>query len=226
MSRFYVVTVVAVLLFSGLAGYCNAADGTGVAVKVGTLGGSIEVSQPLTDYFRFRGGVNYLTYSFDSTISDVNYEFDAEFGSFSTMLDWQPFGGAFYFAGGAYFNNHKIDVTGSIDRSVVPANYSQYAYLADLVSIKGDVTFLPIAPYAGLGWRGNFGESDWGMALDLGVLFQGEPDVDNLRIDAPVDVNDVDVVKTFLAEEEQKIEDDLSEFQYYPVVSLMFFYNF
>ena len=64
------------------------------------------------------------------------------------------------------------------------------------------------------------------MALDLGVLFQGAPDVTNLQVNAPVDVNDVPEVRAFLNEQEEEIEDDLNAFQYYPVVSLMLTYNF
>lgn len=57
-------------------------------------------------------------------------------------------------------------------------------------------------------------------------MFQGEPDVENLRINAPVDVNDLPEIRQFLGEQERDIEDDLSDFKYYPVVSLMLFYTF
>lgn len=204
----------------------QAAGGFGAGIKAGTLGGSVELNASLSDYLALRGNFNYLTYSFDSTISDINYDFESDFSSVGLLLDWHPFGGAFFLSGGAYINNNEIDAAGTIDRAMIPGSYAGYASLADMVSVTGTVTFQSVAPYGGIGWRGDIGESGWGLALDLGILFQGEPDVENLRINAPVDVNDFPEVRQFLNDQEREIEDDLSEFQYYPVVSLMLFYTF
>jgi len=204
----------------------SASESLGVAVKAGTLGVGAEISTPLLPNTRLRGGLNYLSYEFDSTLSDIDYEFEPEYNSASLVLDVHPFSGAFFISGGAYFNNNSVGVTGTIDRGVVPADYSQYAFLADLVSISGDVEFNPIAPYAGIGWRSNSNSSGWGFALELGVLYQGAPDVKNLRVNAPIDVNSIDDVQRFLAEQEQEIEDELDWFEFYPVASAMLTYHF
>jgi len=195
-------------------------------VKAGTLGLGVELSTSLLQNTRLRGGFNYLTYSFDSTISDINYEFEPEFNSFSLAFDWHPFGNSFFLSGGAYFNNNTITVEGSVDDGLIPGQISRYLPLTNLVTISGDVEFQPVAPYAGIGWRSNNSEQGWGVALDLGVLFQGSPDVTNLQVNAPVNVNTNAEVQKFLKEQEEEIEDDLSAFQFYPVVSLMLTYNF
>ncbi len=223
-----------VFLFPALCGFlllgsnqnAHADEALGVAAKAGTLGLGAEVSVPLLPHTRLRGGINYFTYSFDKTISDVNYEFEPEYNTVSAVLDVHPFGGAFFLSGGVYFNNNSVDVTGTLDRRRIPAGYSQYAYLADMVSISGDVEFNPIAPYAGIGWRSNSDTSGWGLAIELGVLFQGAPDVKNLRVNAPVDVNGISEVQRFLAEQEKEIEDELDWFEYYPVASVMLTYHF
>ncbi len=204
----------------------SAGEALGVAVKAGTLGVGAEISSALLPNTRLRGGFNYLTYEFDSTISDIDYEFEPEYNSVSLVLDVHPFNGAFFISGGAYFNNNTVDVTGSIDRGVVPADYSRYAFLADLVSISGDVEFNPIAPYAGIGWRSNSDSSGWGFAVEFGVLYQGAPDVKNLRVNAPIDVSGIDDVQRFLAEQEKEIEDELDWFEFYPVASAMLTYHF
>lgn len=221
-----VFTVLVSMLFLTTISVAHADEGLGLGVKAGTLGGGVELSASIIDNIRIRGGFNYFTYSFDSTISDIKYDFETDFNSLSVVLDWHPFGNSFYLSGGAYFNNNSISVEGRVDENIIPSQLSQLASVSNLASISGDVEFQPVAPYAGLGWRSNNSEPGWGVALDLGVLFQGAPDVTNLRINAPVDVNSIADVRSYLAEQEEEIEDDLSGFQFYPVASLMLTYNF
>jgi hypothetical protein len=201
-------------------------ENLGVDIKIGTLGLGAEISTSLLPNTRLRGGFNYLTYSFDSTLSGLDYEFEPEFNSFSLLLDYHPFSGSFFLSGGVYFNNNSVGVTGSAPEDLLPTAYSDLAFLTDEISISGDVEFRPVAPYAGLGWRSNSQESGWGMAVELGVLFQGAPEVNNLRINAPVDVNQVAEVQDFLAEQESGIEDELSRFEFYPVAAAMLTYHF
>jgi len=204
----------------------TASEGVGVSVKAGTLGIGAEISVSIVDNIRLRGGYNYLTWSFESTLDDIDYEFEPQFNSFSAILDWHPFSGSFFLSGGALFNNNNVAVSGTLNQGLVPSELANYAYLADLASISGDVEFSPVAPYLGLGWRSNNGQTGWGLACELGVMFQGAPDVTNLRINAPVDVTSVMEVQEFLAKQEKEIEDELSSFEYYPVASLMVTYNF
>ena len=64
------------------------------------------------------------------------------------------------------------------------------------------------------------------LDCDFGAMFQGAPDVNNLRINVPVYVNGFDEVQKFFADWEREIEDELDNFQNYPVASLMLIYNF
>ncbi len=211
--------LVSMFLFAAIS-TATAEEGVGFGVKAGTLGGGVELSASLIENTRIRGGFNYLTFSFDSTISDINYDFENDFNSLSLLLDWHPFGSSFFLSGGVYFNNNSISVDGTVDGSIIASEISR------LVSLSGNVEFQPVAPYAGLGWRSNNAETGWGIALDMGVLFQGAPDVTDLRLNAPIDVSSIADLQSFLAEQEEEIEDELSWFQYYPVVSLMLTYNF
>ena len=225
-TSYHLILAVMILLVSTPFANAEEGEGIGLGVKAGTLGLGVEVSTSLIDNTRLRGGVNYITYSFDSTISDINYDFETEFNSFSVVFDWHPFANSFFLSGGVYFNNNTISVEGSVDDDFFPSSFNRFVSVTDLASISGEVEFQPLAPYVGIGWRSNNGEQGWGVAFDLGVLFQGAPDVTNLQVNAPVDVNDVPEVRTFLNEQEEEIEDDLDPFQYYPVVSLMLTYNF
>jgi len=218
--------VIAVLTMFSLTKPGLANEGLGLDAKIGTMGIGGELSAQLFPNTRLRGGFNFLTWSFDSTISDIDYDFETEFSSIPVILDLHPFGGSFFLSGGLYFNNNSVGVEGFLGPEDFPAAYQAFDFLVDYVSVSGDVEFMPVAPYVGLGWRTNSGESGWGFGLELGVLYQGAPDITNLRVNAPVDVNDVEAVQQFLAEQEAEIEDELSWFEFYPVASLMFTYHF
>ncbi len=228
MSRLHRLILTAVLLapLSGFTPLAKANEGLGIDVKVGTMGVGAEISAALIPHTRLRGGINYLLWEFDSTIDDIDYNFETQFNSLSALLDIHPFGGAFFLSGGVYFNNNNVGVEGSLPPENFPAAFQSYTFLSDFLSITGDVEFNPVAPYLGLGWRSNSNDTGWGIALDLGVLFQGAPEVTNLRINAPVDVNDIEEVQLFLTEQQQEIEDELSWFQWYPVASLLLTYHF
>ncbi|MEE4166356.1 MAG: hypothetical protein V2I35_10170 [Desulfocapsaceae bacterium] len=220
------VTVLLFPLFLIYPAAARANEGLGIGVKAGTLGAGVELSTSVVDNLRLRGGFNYLTYSFDSTISEIDYDFETEFNSISLILDWHPFGNSFYLSGGAYLNNNKISVNGGISDDILDSVPPQLISIVNRASISGDVEFVPIAPYAGLGWRSNNAQSGWGVAFELGVLFQGAPDVTNLQVNGPIDINGIGSVQDFLAEQEKEIEDELDVFQFYPAASLMLIYNF
>ena len=225
-SSFILLSIFTVLLLPGFIHNAHAREGLSVDAKIGTLGAGAELSASIIPNIRLRGGLNYLLWDFESTISDINYDFETEFNSISVILDIHPFGGAFFLSGGFLFNNNVVGVDGTVDPHAITGQYESYRSLVEQVSISGDVEFLDLAPYAGLGWRSNNDESGWGVALELGVLYQGSPDVTNLRLNAPIDLNDNEDVQRFLANQESKIEDELSWFEFYPVASLVLSYHF
>lgn len=197
-----------------------------VALKGGTLGVGAEVGIGLTDSLTLRGGANYLKFNFDSTIDKVDYNMEPELTNGSLLLDWHPFANGFRLTGGVYLNDNKINVDGTFRKDLIPGEYQQYAAYTDMVHVKGSVDFNPVAPYAGLGWTSNRGEKGWGIDLDLGVMFQGSPEVSDLYTESPYDLDSYPEVRGFLAEQRQAIEDDLDGFQYYPVASITLKYNF
>jgi len=153
-----------------------------LGIKGGTLGGGIELGIGLTDTMALRAGVNYLKFSFDSTISNIDYEMEPEFANGSLLLDWYPFNGVFRLTGGVFYNGNEVSLTGSPRRDTylagyeVPAEYAHLEYLADTVRVHGTVEFNTFSPYLGIGWNSNRERTPgWGIALELGVLFQGQP---------------------------------------------------
>ena len=82
--------------------------------------------------------------------------------------------------------------------------------------MNGVVDFKSTAPYFGVGW-GNATNGRFGLALDLGVVLQGIPQV-SLTATGLVS-SDPNFVQE-LNREVQELENDISAFKYYPVISL------
>ena len=98
--------------------------------------------------------------------------------------------------------------------------------------------FKKFAPYVGLG----FGNAMVGSGLygifDIGVMFQGAPDValaasgsatvtDSNGLSRPVlDLSSDPEVQDAVAQEQASLQDDLKDFKFYPVVNIGIGYRF
>ncbi len=215
------------MLFTCSQSVMAASGDVGIGVKAGTLGAGVEVSFGLLDDLDLRGGINYIKFDFDSTISRVDYTMEPEFKNMTALLDWYPFSGAFRLTGGFSLNDNTVHLDGRVSRALIPSQYSQYAYLTDLVSIQGTVEFNPFAPYAGIGWSSSHGASGWGVSCDLGILFQGAATVSELSVVSGVDYSVFQGgVDSYLEKQKKEIQDELDKYEYYPVASIMVNYHF
>ena len=215
------------MLLVGSQSVMAAPGDVGVGVKAGTLGAGVEVMFGLQNDWALRGGINYIKFDFDSTISEISYTMEPEFKNMTMLVDWHPFSGAFRLTGGFSLNDNKVNLDGSVSRELIPPQYSQYAYLTDLVHIQGTVEFNTFAPYAGIGWSSSHGESGWGVSCDLGILFQGAATVSDLSVVTDVDYGGFqDEVNGYLEGQKKDIQDELDKYEYYPVASIMLNYTF
>ena len=106
-----------------------------------------------------------------------------------------------------------------------------YVYDPNTVAQQAYVAPYPVVPYAGLGWgRAPGAGSGWGLTLDLGVIFQGEGEVTLTPvIPAGSPLNDPiarQALQILLDREEQDLQDDIADYDMYPVVSLGISYRF
>ncbi len=225
MKQFYVsIALVGILSLSSTA---SAEPGDiSIGMKGGTLGLGLEAGVDISNYFEARAGINYLKFDFDTTISQVDYNFEQEFFNGSLLLDLHPFANAFRLTAGAYINNNKTYVEGTYRKDLIPAEYDSLSYLTDLAKVKGTVEYNTFAPYVGIGWTSNHASNGWGVNLDLGVMFQGSPTVSELYIEDPWGLGDHPAVIRILDDEKQEIQDELDKFEYYPVASLSVSYKF
>jgi hypothetical protein len=149
-----------------------------VSLRFGTPGLGLEVAKLLTDHVSVRAGANFLKFSSSSDRSDITYDAEARFHSFSALVDLYPGRrGSFHLSGGIFTNPLTIKGTGRPSpQGTFEINHHQYP-----TGAVGDLTlegkFKSVGPYLGLGWGTPANKhSALKFLLDLGVVI-GKPSI-------------------------------------------------
>ncbi len=208
-----------IMLFFGLSSTTIFSQEWAIAAKVSTLGGNLELYRSFGDQFNAHVGFNY--FGLDQSLDDEDdYVVDATVGlmSISALGDYFPFeSSSFRVTAGLYFNLNEIDaiVTPTETYEVGGDIYS----IEELGTLDMNIAFNPVAPYIGLGF-GNptAGDSGFGFSFDIGSMYQGGSIV-NMTAEGLLE-------PTAAEDQEKLIEDNLSWFKWYPVVSLGLSYKF
>jgi hypothetical protein len=201
------------------------APALGVTLKAGTPGIGGDVTIGLHPKFNTRLGVNAFWYGLsDSETNDegvtVDLQADLEWLTIPIMLDWHPWESGMRVSLGAMINKNNIALSG--DSTSVEFNEVDYV-LRD--GVEGEVTFNTFSPYLGIGY-GNAADTSghWHFACDLGVMFQGAPQIEMNAVSAIPFLQaalDADLDK-----EVEELEDEFEDFTMYPVVSFGVSYTF
>ncbi len=205
--------VVLALLSAGVA---NADNDFGLGVKVGTLGIGLEASWKPLPYMDIRIGTSSYDYDNDGRYGSINY--DAVFA-----LDQYYATANFHFpispmriSAGVYSNGNEFLLVNDQLQDIG-------GYPGDLIgTVTSETTFSGTAPYLGIGFDFTLA-GKVGLNFDLGVLWQGEPDV---TLEISGDINQLPGFEDVLDAERQALEDDMSDFKAWPVISLGFVYKF
>lgn len=210
----------------------------GVGVRLSLLGPGAEAAVSLSKHFNVRGGFNYFSYGRDFTHDGVTYKGQLDLRSGEAHLDWSPLGQWFHVSPGVLvYNGNKLSGNAN-----VPGNSTftlgGTTYLSDPsnpIGGNGRVDFRKVSPTAMIGF-GNLvpRHKHFTVTTDLGVVFQGTartklqltgnacaPNGTNC-VNAATDPN----VQTNVLAEQTKINNKLSPYKYYPVLSFGFGYRF
>ncbi len=190
----------------------------GIGVKASTLGAGVELGVSLSDRFVLRGALNKYSKGDNQTIDGIDYTADLDLNSTSLFLDWHPLKGTFHLTAGYLMSSNQLSASATPSQAVVigdntyqPSDVGRIDALVDLGS----------GPYVGLGW-GNLPAKGLGFSVELGVVQMGAPDAD-LSIDDP---NGFIAANNDIEKERANIENDLDQFDTYPVVSVGLSYGF
>lgn len=197
------------------------AENMAVTGKIGTLGAGAELNMGISESVTSRIGFNSFTYNYNANSNQVNYDFKLRLQTVSALADWYPFSGSFRASGGLLYNNNKVSYgakpTGGT-YTIGPNIYNA----ADVGSLQGEMAFNKVAPYIGIGWGNPVAKNKgWGMTSDIGVLFQGSPKTSLTATCGPALTGaPCTQLQTDAATENTKLQSDLSNFKFWPVISV------
>lgn len=195
--------------------------GFDVGVKASTLGAGVELNYPISSNMTVAVGLNKFSKSQTENIDGNDYDEDINLQTFSVLINYHPFNGTFRVTAGAMLNNNELTLTADPNATYningTTYNSTQFGEL------EASVDFRKIAPYIGIG-MGHGASSGFSFTADIGVLFQGEPNVDMTSTGGSESNNPVFLAN--LQQEEEAAEDDIEDFTIYPVISLGLSYRF
>jgi hypothetical protein len=215
-------TALAVFVLAALPIQAYAADGMmRLDAHVSTMGGGLEIATPLTESYTARLGFNAFSLSANENSGDLALSGDLKLSSVTALVDWRPWQGVTHLTAGVIFNNNKLEMTGITGAQTYTFNGVNYT------STGGDtmttsVGFNKVAPYLGIGWSGQPKKQGFSFSTDIGILFQGSPQAVVTTTGNWGGANTAQLA----ADSQSQINSDLSNFKYYPVISVGIGYTF
>lgn len=209
--------VALVLTASGAA----AADNNfGFGVKAGTLGIGVEGTWRALPALDFRVGMNSYDYDDTGAQAGINYNATLNLETLYATANFSFPLTPFRLTAGVYSNGNELNMisaeTGSIDIGGI--TYTA----AEIGTLSSKTSFSSTAPYLGFGFDFTL-MNRVGLNLDFGVLWQGDPVV--TMNTTGLLANDPTFLSS-LESERQQLEDDISSYKAWPVISLGVVFNF
>jgi hypothetical protein len=212
----------------------------GAAVKVSTLGGGAEVAVRVTHRTNVRAGFNVITYSRGFNKDGIAYKGQLDFKTFEAHYDIFPWAKSFHISGGVLaYAADPITAT-----ALVPGNQSftlgGITYFSDPavpVTGNGKIVFNRAAPTVTFGF-GNLvprrKSKHFSIPVEFGVVFQGSPKAtlglagnvcDSPGVNCRPVASDP-TVQSQIVSEQNKLNNSMSFFKVYPIISVGFGYKF
>jgi hypothetical protein len=206
------------------------AEGPAIGLRGGTLGIGPEVTFGFTKAVHLRLGAFVGEHGEEVTQRGIDYDADVELRNLPVLLDWHPGGGGFRLSAGAVWNDSEVVGKAPLEdllRREIPNLPLNLPF--DIGTLRGTATVAEIGPYLGVGFGNPFRGGRWGFTLDVGAVYQGEPDVDLVaQTGLPIGIipGGQAALERALREEEAALEDEIDSYVYLPVISIGFTYSF
>ena len=185
-----------------------------------------------------RGGFNFFRYDPGFNHDGVTYKGQLNLRSGEAHVDWYPVGHVFHLSPGLLFYNGNgitanANVPGGSTFTLGGTTYTSDP--TNPIAGKGNLDFVKAAPVVTFGFGNLLPTSKhFSFNSELGVVFQGSARTTlNLTGNAcdPTGLNCVNAatdptVRANVLAEQSKINNKLSPFKYYPVISTVFGYRF
>lgn len=203
-----------------LAAGARADDNLWLGVKAGTLGLGLEGTWRPLPWIDLRAGLNSFEYDDDGSEAGIDYDATLDLETYYATANLRMPLSPFRVTAGVFNNGNELRMV-STETGPVEVGGTTFSP-AEAGTLNALATFDDVAPYAGIGFDfGLFGKV--GLNLDLGVLFQGDPDI--VLASNGALANDP-VFQQALEDERVELEEDVDRYKAYPVASLTFTVQF
>jgi hypothetical protein len=214
MKKIFTVLASLILFCSSI----TMAQDYAVAVKASTYGINLEAIRSFGTDYNARLGFAFFSYSLNGGGGDEDFTYsgDLKLSSISALGDWFPFSGTtFRLTGGIFvnLNKAKLLLTPTETYTMGGTTYSP----ADLGTLTADIKFNKVSPYLGIGFGNPVGGAPGlDFTFDIGAMYHG----------APQATMHAEGLLAPTAGQASKLENNLSWFKFYPVVSFGLSYKF
>jgi hypothetical protein len=199
------------MLALALAAAAGSTHAAGIGVRAGTTGLGADFGWAIAPTLGGRIGLSGMNVNGDLDTDGVRYDAKARLANLNLLLDWSPLG-PFRISAGFIANNNKVDLNGrpTSGTAPIPAGSSLTG------TVKPEHSF---APYLGVGY-GNVWTKGVNFYFDLGVMFQGTPEVSlslNCGSASPAQCS---AAQSQVEAERQRVQDKVDKYKYFPVLNL------
>jgi hypothetical protein len=209
------------------------AAGIGISGDLGTTGVGIKLRAPVGPQFSARLGANAFNYSYTSSTVTTSYDADLRYRTIDALIDWHPMRNSLRLTGGLVFNNSNIDLRARPSAAGV-FRFSGNTYpVSDIGEVEGTIDYRRVAPYLGIGWSNDRAgdKGGWSFTSDVGVMFLGRPDVtlNSTGCHPGSSLSRTTLcnrLATDLPNERARVEEEVKDYRFYPVIRLGAMYRF
>jgi len=228
MQKYKLIAIFLILLSFGTVALfaeddtSHPGEGWAVDVKAGTLGIGADLSRSIVPrVLNLRIGASFYTYSNDIDKEDIRYNSELKLGAIPIALDVFPFENWLRFGGGILINLNEVKGTAEPIGGTIEIGDNTYP-VEEFGQLKAEVKFNRIAPYFGIGFNNPIKKKGhWGIFADLGIFFHGSPTLTLTPTQSVPPELQADIDK-----EEQDVNDDIKDLEFFPVVQLGVSYKF
>lgn len=218
MKRYSATAFCALLLLASPT--LKADSNFGLGAKAGTLGIGVEATWRALPWVDVRAGFNRYDYDDNGTQAGIPYDatlaLDTYYATANLRFPLSPF----RLTGGLFSNGNELLLTSTAEGTYEIGGIDFDA--ADVGTLESVTSFSGTAPYLGIGYDFTI-LGQVGLNLDLGVLWQGDPEV-SLVADGALASDPI--FQSALESERQELDDEISDYKAWPVISLGFVVNF
>ena len=208
----------------------NLAFADAVGASVGFHGIAIDYQKAFSDHLSSRFIFSDMPLERDMEEDDIDYSVEYDRTNLGVLLDYYPMSGSFHITGGIFTGDHNLIL--EANSSSGDFEIGDKTYTSSNLHLKAEASFAKAAPYVGLGWGNNIGDSGFTGNFDIGFLYVGEPTVSYEASGTVMDGGNEVNVTSFaefqgnLEKERANLEDDLEDFKVMFIIQTGFAFRF